>query len=105
MEPILVPKPWGGRRLSGLGKALPVDGSFGESWEIADLPAGDVTSAVLSRTVVADGPALTSSEASATSDDVAADSPDVTVSATVDEGSSGWAIRWSSHIAPAPARS
>lgn len=56
MEPILVPKPWGGRRLSALGKDLPPDGDFGESWEIADLPADAVTSSGLSRTVVAEGP-------------------------------------------------
>jgi mannose-6-phosphate isomerase len=56
MEPILVPKPWGGRRLAALGKTLPADGSFGESWEIADLPAEDVTSSALTRTVVARGP-------------------------------------------------
>jgi mannose-6-phosphate isomerase len=38
-EPILKPKVWGGRRLVGLGKRMPPDGTIGESWEIADLPA------------------------------------------------------------------
>jgi len=36
-EPILKPKVWGGRRLAGLGKHLPADEEFGESWELADL--------------------------------------------------------------------
>ncbi|MCH8147362.1 MAG: class I mannose-6-phosphate isomerase [Planctomycetes bacterium] len=37
-EPIIKPKIWGGRRLeTALGKPLPPDGSFGESWEVADL--------------------------------------------------------------------
>lgn len=38
-EPILKQKVWGGRRLSRLGKSLPVDSSvmIGESWELADL--------------------------------------------------------------------
>jgi mannose-6-phosphate isomerase len=36
--PILKPKVWGGRRLETLlGKALPPDAKFGESWEVADL--------------------------------------------------------------------
>lgn len=37
-EPIFKPKIWGGRKLETLlGKNLPPDGKFGESWEIADL--------------------------------------------------------------------
>ena len=36
-EPILKPKVWGGRRLVQLGKHLPTDESYGESWELADL--------------------------------------------------------------------
>lgn len=36
-EPILLPKPWGGRRLERFGKDLPPGVSIGESWEIADL--------------------------------------------------------------------
>lgn len=55
-NPVLVPKPWGGRRLAGYGKALPPAGSFGESWEIADLPAETVTSSEQTRTIVASGP-------------------------------------------------
>lgn len=35
--PILIPKPWGGRRLASLGKTLPPAGRFGESWEITPL--------------------------------------------------------------------
>lgn len=38
-EPILKPKPWGGRRLQSLfDKHLPPDEPIGESWEIASLP-------------------------------------------------------------------
>ena len=36
-EPILKEKVWGGRRLLGLGKALPAGAMVGESWEVADL--------------------------------------------------------------------
>ncbi len=36
-EPILKEKVWGGRRLGGLGKALPAGAMVGESWEVADL--------------------------------------------------------------------
>ena len=38
-EPILVEKPWGGRRLESLGKELAPDRLIGESWELADLDA------------------------------------------------------------------
>lgn len=55
-EPILVPKPWGGRKLESLGKSLPDGESYGESWEIADLPLDAVTSSAASRTVVDFGP-------------------------------------------------
>ncbi len=48
--PLLVPKVWGGRRLEGLGKALPPQEPIGESWELADLP-GDGPSSI-----VAEGP-------------------------------------------------
>jgi mannose-6-phosphate isomerase len=37
LEPILKEKVWGGRRLTGFGKALPADVLIGESWEVADL--------------------------------------------------------------------
>lgn len=36
-RPILKEKVWGGRRLAGLGKALPPGAMVGESWEVADL--------------------------------------------------------------------
>ena len=44
LDPILVPKPWGGRRLTMLGKRPPEGGEagtlYGESWEVADLDGG-----------------------------------------------------------------
>jgi mannose-6-phosphate isomerase len=43
-RPIVVSKPWGGRKLAAFGKPLPPEGTFGESWEIADLDPGAVTS-------------------------------------------------------------
>ena len=36
-KPLLKEKVWGGQRLAGLGKDLPVQAGIGESWEIADL--------------------------------------------------------------------
>ena len=49
-EPIFVPKLWGGRQLAELfDKPLPPDEPIGESWEVADLEAG--------QSVVARGPA------------------------------------------------
>jgi len=49
MQPVLVERPWGGRRLADiLGKTLPPDARIGESWELADHPNG--------RSRVADGP-------------------------------------------------
>ncbi len=36
-RPILKEKVWGARNLAGLGKELPDQGKFGESWELADL--------------------------------------------------------------------
>ena len=56
LDPVLVPKPWGGRRLATFGKTLPDDGPYGESWDVADLPAGVVTTGARSRSVVAGGP-------------------------------------------------
>ena len=50
--PILKPRAWGGRMLRSLGKELPDDGAFGESWEIADLP----TSIPDGRSIVSEGP-------------------------------------------------
>ena len=40
LDPVLVAKPWGGRRLEEFGKALQAGTSYGESWEVADLPEG-----------------------------------------------------------------
>lgn len=40
LTPILVPKPWGGRRLESIGRSLPPDVHVGESWEVADLEPG-----------------------------------------------------------------
>ena len=39
LDPILVPKPWGGRRLGELGRDLPEGAQIGESWDLADLDA------------------------------------------------------------------
>jgi mannose-6-phosphate isomerase len=47
--PFLRPMVWGGRRLAEvLGRALPSDGPYGESWELSDHPSH--------HSVVADGP-------------------------------------------------
>ncbi len=46
--PYLRPMVWGGRRLEQLGKALPEDRPYGESWEVSDHP--------VHRSVVASGP-------------------------------------------------
>ena len=60
LEPILVPKPWGGRRLEGLGKPLPghlpAGTTYGESWEVADLPDDALVASATGRTLVASGP-------------------------------------------------
>lgn len=58
-EPILVPKPWGGNRLERLGKPLPDDQpagtTYGESWEVADLPEDALSASARGRTLVASG--------------------------------------------------
>src|SRR5271170_3402311 len=42
-KPRLLEKMWGGRKLQTLlGKTLPSDGPFGESWEVYDFPPGVV---------------------------------------------------------------
>ncbi len=56
LDPVLVPKPWGGRRLASFGKSLPDDGPYGESWDVADLPSEIVGTGAASRSVVASGP-------------------------------------------------
>lgn len=40
LDPLLVPKPWGGRRLARLGRRLPAGEQIGESWDVADLGPG-----------------------------------------------------------------
>ena len=60
LDPILVPKPWGGAGLVSLGKKPPADQPpgtrYGESWEVADLPRGALSAAKRGRTLVAAGP-------------------------------------------------
>ncbi len=41
LDPVLVRKPWGGRRLADLGADLPDDGTWGEAWVVADLDPAD----------------------------------------------------------------
>lgn len=53
--PILVDKPWGGRRLARFGRDLPDGALIGESWEVADL-VPDSTSVTHAATRVAAGP-------------------------------------------------
>ncbi len=59
LEPILVPKPWGGKRLRELGKLVEADpaatGRYGESWEVADLPDHALSASPTGRTLVASG--------------------------------------------------
>lgn len=43
LDPVVVAKPWGGRRLAELGVALPSTGRFGEAWVVADLDASVTT--------------------------------------------------------------
>ncbi|MBA2695016.1 MAG: class I mannose-6-phosphate isomerase [Actinobacteria bacterium] len=52
-EPILVEKPWGGRRLADLGRDLPDDTLIGESWDVTDLGGtGDAAGDPLCSSVV-----------------------------------------------------
>lgn len=41
LDPVIVPKPWGGRRLAALGRRLPDGVDVGESWDVADLDPAD----------------------------------------------------------------
>lgn len=41
LDPVLVAKPWGGRRLADLGADLPEHGTWGEAWVVADLDPAD----------------------------------------------------------------
>ncbi len=52
LDPVLVAKPWGGRRLAEWGRALPPDGTWGESWDVSDLdPAATTQPDPVSRVV------------------------------------------------------
>lgn len=55
LDPVIVPKPWGGRRLAALGRRLPAGVDVGESWDVADLDPAD-TSVADPASVVASGP-------------------------------------------------
>lgn len=55
LAPVLVEKPWGGRRLAELGRDLPDDVLIGESWDVADLDP-DVTKVEDPASRVATGP-------------------------------------------------
>ena len=56
LEPVLVRKPWGGRRLEKYGKQLPEDVTIGESWEVADLPDNVASDTDDPRSRVSSGP-------------------------------------------------
>lgn len=56
MSPVLVERPWGGRRLERFGKELPVGPMIGESWEVADLPGHVAPTVEDPRSRVAEGP-------------------------------------------------
>lgn len=72
LDPLLVEKPWGGRRLAGLGRSLPEGVAVGESWDVADLdpaatavrdPAsrvscGPLAGRTLAEVIAASGPEL-----------------------------------------------
>jgi len=53
---LVVPKPWGGRRLERLGRALPAEVMVGEIWEVADLASADASGVERPSTPVATGP-------------------------------------------------
>lgn len=58
LQPILLPKVWGGRRLAALNKDLPPNTNIGESWELADLSATSASGAGggAQRSNIASGP-------------------------------------------------
>jgi mannose-6-phosphate isomerase len=56
LDPVLVAKPWGGRRLAEFGKPLPAQDMIGESWEVADLPAAPGSAVADPRSRVSGGP-------------------------------------------------
>ena len=71
LAPVLVPKPWGGRRLGGLGRRLPPGATIGESWDVADLSAEDTAVADPCSRVL-DGPSAGRSLAELLDEDPAA---------------------------------
>jgi mannose-6-phosphate isomerase len=56
LAPVLVERPWGGRRLAGCGKVLPADVPIGESWELCDLPQHVAPAVEDPSNIVLDGP-------------------------------------------------
>lgn len=56
LAPVLVERPWGGRRLADYGKTLPADVNIGESWELCDLPQELVPHVDDPSSTVLDGP-------------------------------------------------
>lgn len=56
LDPVLVERPWGGRRLTDYGKTLPADTNIGESWELCDLPQEVVPHVDDPSSTVLDGP-------------------------------------------------
>lgn len=56
LDPVLVPKPWGGHRLHALGRHADPTTPTGESWDVSDLPA-DATSVADPVSRVVGGPA------------------------------------------------
>jgi mannose-6-phosphate isomerase len=56
LDPVLVGKPWGGRRLAEFGKDLPATGTIGESWEVADLSDAPGSAVADPRSRVSGGP-------------------------------------------------
>ncbi len=56
LDPVLVERPWGGRRLAGYGKTLAEGVWIGESWEVADLPDEVAPAVADPRSRVAAGP-------------------------------------------------
>ena len=61
LTPILVSKPWGGRRLVSArgvdgGRGLTAGSPVGERWEVADLPAADASGVARPCTAVTTGP-------------------------------------------------
>jgi len=54
--PVLVERPWGGRRLASYGESLPDDAHIGESWALCDLPQEVAPHVDDPSSVVLDGP-------------------------------------------------